>query len=50
MASTPSPSNILTTQAMSLPVNNFPFSSNTTVTNTGKFVFSFAASTAAFVS
>ena len=47
-ASTRSPSKRATTDGISPPLNNFPFSSKITVANTGKSVFSLAANTAAF--
>ncbi len=50
MASTPSPCNVKAIFSIPHPVNVLPFSSNVIVTNTGKFVCSFAASTAAFTS
>ena len=50
MASAPSPSKRATAAAMSPPVRSLPFSSKIIVTNTGREVFSFAASSAAFAS
>ena len=45
---TRSPSRSATTEGTSAPVSSFPLSSKIVVTNTGRVVFSFAASTAAF--
>ena len=49
-ASTPRPSSIAIIAAGSAPVISLPLSSYTLVTKTGSVLFSFAASTAAFVS
>ena len=48
--STPSPSSNATAAGISPPVSSFACSSKVMVTNTGNFVFSFTASTAAFTS
>ena len=50
IASTPSPSSILTTASGSAPVRSLPSAPKAQVTNIGNDEFSFAASTAAFVS
>ncbi|EJW94400.1 hypothetical protein EVA_17495 [gut metagenome] len=49
-ASTRSPSSIATTDGTSPPVKSFPRSSKIIVTKIGRFVRSFAASTAALTS